>query len=211
MTKWPGSNDNETLRRQQIIVDSAIKSGGGKKILNVGDTKKGYITRMFESRGFDVTTIDIFDDADIIMNFDGKEFPNALKNKFDFAVAGEVIEHVVYTDVFLGQIYKCLKPKGVFVFSFPNICCLKNRVKMIFGKFPTYGAAKLDHPDKHRDDKFHVRDFNLEKIKEFLRAHRFKVKNVSTNGVYVRDVLLLPGSICPPTLGNQVIITAAKS
>ncbi|MBI4168191.1 MAG: methyltransferase domain-containing protein [Candidatus Aenigmarchaeota archaeon] len=207
MTKWPGANDKETLKRQQITVDNVVKFGRGKSILNVGDTRKGYMTKEFVEKGFDVTTIDIFDDADIIMDFDGKEFPGELKGKFDFVVTGEIIEHLVYTDTFLEQIYKCLKPGGVLVLSFPNICCLKNRIKMLFGKFPTYGAAKLVHPEMHDDDKFHVRDFNLDKIKEFLRDHKFKITGVSTNGIYVRDVLLLPGSLCPPTLGNQVIVT----
>ncbi len=208
MTKWPGANDKETLKRQQITVDNVVKFGRGKDILNVGDTKKGYMTTELVKKGFDVTTMDVFDDADIIMNFDGEEFPDALKGKFDFVVAGEIIEHLVYTDTFLEQIYKCLRPGGVLVLSFPNICCLKNRIKMLFGKFPTYGAAKLVHPAIHDDDKFHVRDFNLEKIKEFLHAHKFKITGVSTNGIYVRDVLLFPGSLCPPTLGNQVTVVA---
>ncbi|MBI4177017.1 MAG: methyltransferase domain-containing protein [Candidatus Aenigmarchaeota archaeon] len=208
--KWPGANDNETLKRQQLIVDEAARRARGKRILNIGDTRKSYITKALGSKGFDVTTIDLFADADVVMDFDGKKFPDSLAGKFDCVTTGEIIEHLVYTDVFLDQIYRCLKPNGVLVMSFPNICCLKNRVKMLFGKFPTYGAAKLVHPQIHNDDKFHVRDFNLEKITEFLDAHRLRIESVSTNGIYVRDKLLLPGSVCPPTLGNQIVVTAMK-
>lgn len=208
-TKWPGANDNETLKRQQIIVGEASKRARGR-ILNIGDTRKSYITKALLAKGFDVTTIDLFSDADIVMDFDGKQFPNTLAGKFDCVVTGEIIEHLVYTDVFLDGIYKCLKPGGVLVMSFPNICCLKNRAKMLFGKFPTYGAAKLVHPAIHNDDKFHVRDFNLEKITEFLNTHRFVVKKTLTNGIYVRDRLLVPGRLCPPTLGNQIVVVATR-
>ena len=196
--------------RTEIIIDETLKRTKNGNILNIGDVKNGKMTERLKDHGHNVTTIDVSKKADVTMDIDNASFPSRFKGRFDCVIAGEIVEHVVYTDKLFSEIRKSLKPNGILVLSFPNINCLKNRVRVLIGMFPVYGAAKLTDDPTNRGDKFHVRDFNLSKMKEFLRSHKFEILSVKTNGVYVRSLRLIPRKICPITFGNCIIITARK-
>jgi len=197
--------------RTDIIINEIRKHVPGGRVLNIGDVKDGKMTERLKDHGYEVTTIDVSKKADVTMDIDNKSFPARFKGKFNCVVAGEIIEHVVYTDKFLSEIHKSLKSNGILILSFPNINCLKNRVRVLIGMFPAYGASNLVDDPTNEGDKFHVRDFNLSKVTEFLHSHNFEILTKKTNGIYVRSWHLLPRNICPITFGNSIIITARKS
>lgn len=56
--------------------------------------------------------------------------------KFDVIVAGDIIEHVFDTDLFLKKIYSLLDVHGVLLITTPNLVSLGRRIMTIFGKNP---------------------------------------------------------------------------
>lgn len=179
----------------------------GKTILDLGDTKSGQLTIMLKEKGFDVKTCDIFQNADMVRDIE-KDFP---EGKYDCVIASELIEHLLDTDGFLENVYNSLEDDGIFILTFPNIACLKNRIKLLFGKEPAFHASKLIDDSVHAGDNFHVRDFTLKLMKRYLERHNFKIVESKTNGVYVRYKTIIPPTLCPVTFGNCIILKCKKS
>jgi ubiquinone/menaquinone biosynthesis C-methylase UbiE len=178
----------------------------GSKIINLGDTNSGVLTQLLRERGYNVTTVDLYD-ADIKCDLN-KKIP-VPSESFDIAIAGEVIEHLYRTRTFLSEVYRILKPNGIFIISIPNIACLKNRIKLLFGMLPTYCAHAEDFEIEHGIPG-HVRDFNLSLVKKLLKETGFKIESVKTNGIFIKMKKIIPGGICPPSLGDILIVKVRK-
>lgn len=57
-------------------------------------------------------------------------------NYFDAVYAGAIIEHLFDPDHFLDEIYRVLKPNGIFVLDTPNLASLYNRIALLLGYLP---------------------------------------------------------------------------
>ena len=55
---------------------------------------------------------------------------------FDFIFAGEIIEHLIDTDGFIEEIYRCLVPGGKAIITTPNLASFENRMRLLFGVYP---------------------------------------------------------------------------
>lgn len=206
---WKGHNPNEIENYRKIVLGRIYSLRNKKSVLNIGDTNSSFVTSSLRTRGFDVTTVDVFDDADVSINMDGKKFSNELEKRYDVVIVSEVLEHIVHTDAFMAEAKKCLLPDGTLVLSVPNICCLKNRFKLLFGKFPTYGCTRLGiNPAISSGDNFHVRDFNVDILKLCLSKHGFVIDEMLSSGVFVRDRKIVPHWLCTAGLGDHIIVVA---
>ncbi len=78
-----------------------------------------------KTSGIDAVVADVFD---IDTVFSGK--------KFDVIIAGDIIEHVFDTDLFLKKIYAVLDMNGTVLLSTPNLVSLGRRIMTLFGKNP---------------------------------------------------------------------------
>lgn len=78
-----------------------------------------------KTSGIDAVVADVFD-MDTV--FSGK--------KFDVIIAGDIIEHVFDTDLFLKKIYAVLDMNGTVLLSTPNLVSLGRRIMTLFGKNP---------------------------------------------------------------------------
>ena len=116
------------------------------------------------------------------LDVDLEDFPFE-DNFFDAVFAGELIEHLFDPDHFLDEVYRVLKPKGVFVLSTPNLASIHNRVALLFGyqPFPMGISARMNvgrayEPDsEHVQSLDHIRVFTLRSLKELLKIHGFKI------------------------------------
>ncbi|MFH1472001.1 MAG: methyltransferase domain-containing protein [Nanoarchaeota archaeon] len=199
--------DKFYLDRMDITM--SLISKDKKEILILGDSNKEYVPTKLRERdeGFLVKTLNLAGDADIISDLN-KKIP--LKNdSVDCVVAGEVLEHLYGTNFFLEEVHRVLKKDGEFILSIPNVVCFKNRIKVLFGKLPTY-CADTDEWIKLADYSGHVKDFNLELIKRLLISKGFKIKVTTTNGIYVRFKKVFPRSLTPTTFGDGLIIKSVK-
>lgn len=102
--------------------------------------------------------------------------------KFDIVVAGEVIEHIFDTDLFLHKIHNVLKPRGKLILTTPNIASLPRRILLLMGKSPC-----IDNRTVGVDAVGHIRYFTFDGIYEILEYHKFKILKSSS------DILIFSG------------------
>lgn len=131
---------------------------------------------------------------------------------FDLIFAGEVIEHLIDTDGFIKEIYRCLKPNCHVILTTPNLTSFENRLRILFGIYPIWVNYNLNGSG-------HIRAYTPRVLKKQLRQHGFKVIKHLGNWVpflpqrLIDDVrfpyLSFTGSLFP-RLSMDIIILATK-
>lgn len=140
--------------------------GTGKKILDIG-CRDGNLTKHFVSRNT-VTGVDIDTNAllkakeqlnieTLIVDLNG-EWQELNDRKFDFVVAGEILEHLYYPENVIKKVLKHLDKGGVFIGSIPNAFSLKHRLRYLFG---TKKYTPLSDPT-------HINHFEYKEFKNLL-------------------------------------------
>ena len=188
-------NTNNSLKRINIICSLAESTGFA--ILCIGCRNTDILTKKLREKNIHIKTLDITGNTDITYDLNnGIPFKS---NTFDCIIAGEIIEHLYDTDFILKEIHRVLAEKGFLVLSVPNICSLRSRVKMIFGKLPV-ACAKSEH----------IRDFNFDLIKKFVEKNGFDINIKKSDGVWVRDINMLPSTLSTVTIGEHIILKCMK-
>lgn len=114
------------------------------------------------------------------LDIDEEDFPFE-DDYFDAVFAGEVIEHLFDPDHFLDEVYRVLKPKGIFVLSTPNLASIHNRIALLFGYQPYSCRVSLNNSIGHLGFSpggaapDHIRFFTLRSLKQFCEKHNFKI------------------------------------
>jgi len=131
---------------------------------------------------------------------------------FDLIFAGEIIEHLIDTDGFLEEVYRCLRPGGFLLLTTPNLVSFENRLRSVLGFYPKWVDYRLQGSG-------HIRAYTLPALKHQLRSTGFKVKKVTGNWVpfipqrFADDVkfpcLSFTGSLFPG-LAMDIIVLAEK-
>lgn len=136
--------------------------GTGKKVLDIG-CRDGELTK-FYAQGNQVVGLDV--DRHALKLAEKKlgittlwadvneEFPFP-EESFDATVACEIMEHVYHTHPFLENIYRVLKPGGLFMGSVPNAFRMRNRLKFLLGK-------------EYESDPTHMHQFSPERLTQHL-------------------------------------------
>ena len=107
-------------------------------------------------------------------------------NYSNAVTAFELTEHLFDPDHFLEEVYRVLKPEGIFVLSTPNLASIHNRIALLFGyqPFPISVSARMNigrvyEPDsEHAQSLDHVRVMTLRSLKELLKIHKFEILEV---------------------------------
>ena len=99
---------------------------------------------------------------------------------FDIVWAGDIIEHIHFTDVFVNEMNRVLKIGGHFVLSTP----MHNRLKNIIISLYLF--------EKHFDPEFpHLRFYTLNSLKNVLQKRGFSIEEVK----YIGRIKLLANSM----------------
>jgi ubiquinone/menaquinone biosynthesis C-methylase UbiE len=112
---------------------------------------------------------------------DGIPFENS---SFDCIFCGELIEHIFDTDALLDEIYRVLKPRGIFILTTPNLASWFDRVALFCGYQPACCEVSLNMPGtliyNAKKDKpaGHIRAFTLRALKELVIFHGFTVERI---------------------------------
>ena len=131
---------------------------------------------------------------------------------FSCVFAGEVIEHLLDTDLFIREIYRVLAPNGCVVVTTPNLASVENRLRILFGIYPIWVNYRLEGVG-------HVRAYTPRILKRQLRAHGLAVEEHRGNWVPVipqrfLDDLKLPALAVTgdlfPSLAMDIIVKARK-
>jgi SAM-dependent methyltransferase len=106
----------------------------------------------------------------------------------DLIHAGQVIEHLSYTDIFIKEIKRVLKPGGYAVISTPNLASWHNVLWLMRGKQPMtcmvsdeMGCSPLEQNMSYPQ---HRRIFTFEGLTNLLEYHGLKVEAVKGAGYY---------------------------
>ena len=91
---------------------------------------------------------------------------------FEAVVAGELLEHVYFPQIFLGEIARVLRPGGLFVGSTPNAFRLRNRWRFLWGR-------------EFETDETHVHRFSLGRLERELLQHFRRVRIEPTGGHFL--------------------------
>ena len=125
---------------------------------------------------------------------------------FHAIYAGDIIEHLFDTSLFLSECYRCLKPEGVLVLTTPNLASIGDRINFLFGISP-----RQVNPT-HEFLCLHIRPFTYRKLKEVLSDTGFGDFHVTSNliriniGHFKKDFYYLAKKC--PTLGRSLIVAA---
>ena len=194
-----------------------IKSHHSKKPLSILDVgcHSGKMSILFKKYG-DVFGIDINKKAVEEANKKGIrakagdvfEIDTIFKNQtFDIVVAGDIIEHVFDTDLFLKKLRLTMKAGGVLLLSTPNLLSLGRRFMALTGKNPYCEySAKEDGVNVG-----HIRYYTYDNLRDQLIQNGFrkvKIKTDITNiPIKIADRLLIKIN---PRFGRELYATAFK-
>jgi 2-polyprenyl-3-methyl-5-hydroxy-6-metoxy-1,4-benzoquinol methylase len=169
----------EVQRNRYNLVLEQLKEKTGK-ILDIG-CQNGEFCSLISQNGFIAYGIDI--DSELIEkakkeypqikfescnNENGIPFPDEF---FDVVWAGDIIEHICKTDIFINEINRVLKMGGLLILSTPMHSKIKN-----------IGIA-LFRFEKHFNPEFpHYRFYTLKSLRNVLEKRGFRISNVKYIG-----------------------------
>ena len=193
-----------------------------KKIADLGCAQGWLETSLFE-RGITKSKIQGWDRIDI--RAEGKNYRSEWTHKivdlsktwptdekFNIIFALEIIEHMIDTDSFLEKCKKISEYNGYVIFSTPNIASLRNRLKLLFGKYP-------DNME-YRNNIHHVRMYTVPTIKLHLELHNYEViKCVGVSFLpmrfhkisFLRKLSNFLANRLPSLCSNIILVTKIKS
>jgi 2-polyprenyl-3-methyl-5-hydroxy-6-metoxy-1,4-benzoquinol methylase len=167
-----------------MIKSERGKTGNVLRVLDVG-CGDGRCSEMILDMGNEVYGIDIRPDrvesakqkgikasvADLTKSFPfDDEF-------FDLIYAVEILEHIYDTEFFLQEAKRLLRKNGTLIVTVPNIVCLPNRIRAIFGLYPKHVAPAR----KHWSVGEHIRVFTKSMLINILERNGFEIEDVEAN------------------------------
>ncbi len=99
---------------------------------------------------------------------------------FHAVYAGELIEHLFDTKLFLAECHRVLKVDGVLVLTTPNLATWQDRLGFLFGFSPRQVNSM------HKYLRLHIRPFTAGSLRSALEGSGFRQKALLSNYVVLR-------------------------
>lgn len=128
---------------------------------------------------------------------------------FDYIIAGDIIEHVIYVDDFMKNICDVIMPGGTLIISTPNIASLGRRLLLLFGKNP-YIEVSTDENINGFPAVGHVRYFTAESLKKLLESYGFEVEETTSDSLSFGPFASSWLAKLFPSLSWRLIVKAKK-
>jgi 2-polyprenyl-3-methyl-5-hydroxy-6-metoxy-1,4-benzoquinol methylase len=204
------------------VFKNILKLKNIKKYLDIGCADGSFAKKIKDSMNVEAYGIDVSKKAitkakqkGIIARY--HNVSNKLpynSNYFNLITSCEVIEHVYDTDFLLIEINRCLKKKGIFIITTPNLTSLPNRIKILFGKYPNYV------PEYKMGGAGHIRAYTSEVLQKQLKDNNFDIIRVLSPNIpfpmispnislIFKQIAIKLGDYIP-TFGSHLIIIARK-
>ncbi len=126
---------------------------------------------------------------------------------FDVIFAGEIIEHILDTELFLKELCRVLKKGGYLILTTPNAASIGRRLLLLFGMNP-YFEASLNLEQKAAG---HIRFFIRDLLVDFIERNGFKVVKFESDIFNFSSFYSKFLATMFPTLGKSLIIKAQKN
>lgn len=98
-----------------------------------------------------------------------------VRQKYDYIVLADILEHLPRPDLFLKTISKLLKPDGQVIASIPNIGRFEIRLKLLLGNF--------DYVDSGILNQDHLRFFTLKTGRQLFTDNGYKLIETIPTGL----------------------------
>ena len=98
-------------------------------------------------------------------------------NSVDVIISNQVIEHISQYGMYLMELKRILKPKGIMILSTPNFHCPKNTILKMFGQKPILRWGNIDGkpPEEFRG---HTQEFSEIELIMLLESYSFVIKDL---------------------------------
>ena len=131
-------------------------------------------------------------------------------DEFDAVIFTETLEHIPRSPyTILGEIRRVLKPGGTLLFSVPNLCAIRNRIKLLLGQ------DILSVERFHADSFGHFREYTMREVLHLCRSVGLDVRQ--QEHVYYRgrdgslfEALSYPLTMLVPTLRPVCQVVATR-
>ena len=123
-----------------------------------------------------------------------------LHSQYDYVICSHVLEHIVYPDKLLKDIYLVLKPGGSLVVALPNIMHYKSRLKLITGNFMYEDAGIWDNT--------HVKWYTFNSAKKLLSNYGFLIEMATVTGELPLNSLF--AKILAPSIRKRIFTVLIK-
>ncbi len=189
-----------------------------------------YIKRVFPQvklKGLDYSKKEVLEAKKNGFDVSQSDFEEGIKlqkEKYQVVYAGEVLEHLYNTDLFLSELNRITKMHGYLIISTPNLCAWFNRIFMFLGIQPLFvemstksslvGSGPLKSLKKGNHPVGHIRIFTLAALKDICEMNGFKI--IDIKGASYEEGL--PRWLLPidrifklfPGLSPQMVVLAKK-
>lgn len=173
---------------------SAFMKSRGAKVTSVS-RNLGMHAVWAAAKGIETKSVDIVK---------GLPFPN---NTFEVIFFCEVMEHVLgYPEDYLKDFYRVMKPGGYLVLTTPNLHRTVNKIRFLFGK------NFLGPLRNTSDGLFHIREYGVEEISEYLKNSGFNNCSVDTFNFYdsFKDRIIFQLSDFLPQQRRKILAICSK-
>ena len=178
------------------LLECGIARGG------LADTLKGEGARCF---GIDINPRNDIPGVEIRQADLNGGFPD-FGTHFDVLFAGEVMEHLFDDGKFVREARELLKPEGILILTVPNLVFSVNRIRMFFGKTPSFAYAP-----------YHYHMYTRRTLEDLLRSNGFAIADVTSSHVLFSTrrnaafgrVFEILGDLFP-SFGAHLIVCAKK-
>ncbi len=192
---WPENEPRVRLITE--FVAEYLPQKNARKALEAG-CGNGYIAYLFSLMGFEVNTVDAYDDDRRTELFNKShisfhktnlndvnplsEFPD---ESFDLVVLGEVFEHILNNPAgLLRSVFRVLRPGGVLVLTTPNPSTAMNAIRVLRDGYILWGTdtflkeVKFGNGIAIDNGDIHYKEYPAWIVKRVLEETGFKVPKI---------------------------------
>jgi ubiquinone/menaquinone biosynthesis C-methylase UbiE len=189
------SLEGQQKKRIDALIEYLEKRSKGSRILDIG-CQSGWLCDHLHNLGYVPFGVDIEED---LINNGKRKYPHIdfrvadaeinipfQNDYFDYVFAGDIIEHVRYTDCFIHELNRVLKQNGVLMLTTPFHGVIKNIL-----------IAIIKYENHYNPEFPHYRYYTVKSLTDVLTKRGFKI-----------EVIKLLGPL--PFLANSIFIAAKK-
>lgn len=139
-----------------------------------------------------------------------EEMPKKYSNYFDVVVAGDIIEHVFDTDLFLASVRAVLKKGGILLLTTPNLVSLARRAMVLLGINP-FIEFSINLPSKEYNVG-HIRYYTRNNLEQQLKTQGFKKTRIVGDRINLFPSIYIPHVLAKslPTISRNLMALAKK-
>jgi SAM-dependent methyltransferase len=158
--------DPDVVRRYTNRIEKAAKLLKDGLTLDIG-CRSGYMNKYVKGQyiGLDITEVHFKEKfTGIVADACHLPFRN---NVFDNVICMELLEHLVFPNECLAEMYRVMKYGGILIVSVPNIVCLVSRAKVLLGM----------EPINYDFESMHLHPFTYNSLEKLLRESGFFIEH----------------------------------